>query len=262
MGRKGGRRTLRERSGQVLSVNARAHHKRQRRSKRERREEVKCNVKVNVVTGMKEGEKEAKQTGGDNKNKYMKDKESNVEAKRENGGGGGGGGDAKRQKTSIPYAAASAPQGKEEALRRLRSLHIQMRDLEQEMKVFENAVLPVDSVKEELSVNDFYQECVNRISLELAQQYDLLRNEFSKGFTQHGQSMEGHWYQLQSTISAVQSKHARYMTYLCCILGNTPQWISADKYCMIYDTIEADYPFVHEHIGIFANASNYLSINQ
>ena len=135
---------------------------------------------------MKEGEKEAKQTGGDNKNKYMKDKESNVEAKRENGGGGGGGGDAKRQKTSIPYAAASAPQGKEEALVRLRSLHIQMRDLEQEMKVFENAVLPVDSVKEELrnhkeedmSVNDFYQECVNRISLELAQQYDLLRNEF------------------------------------------------------------------------------------
>merc|ERR1712159_595422 len=176
--------------------------------------------------------------------------------------------DAKRQKTceSISYAT----QGKEEALVRLRSLHIQMRDLEQEMKVFENAVLPVDSVKEELrnhkekdmSVNEFYQECVNRISLELAQQYDLLRNEFSKGFTQHGQSMEGHWYQLQSTISAVHSKHARYMTYLCCKLGNTPQWISADKYCMIYDTIEADYPFVHEHIGVFLNASSYLSIIQ
>merc|ERR1712224_563814 len=113
-----------------------------------------------------------------------------------------------------------------------------------------------------MSVNDFYQECVNRISLELAQQYDLLRDEFSKGFTQHGQSMEGHWYQLQSTISAVQSKHARYMTYLCCKLGNTPQWISADKYCMIYDTIEADYPFVHEHIGIFLNASSYLLIIQ
>merc|ERR1711977_651176 len=170
--------------------------------------------------------------------------ESHVEAKGACAGcAKTSGSDAKRQKTceSISYT----PQGKEEALVRLRSLHIQMRDLEKEM-----------------SVNDFCQECMNRISLELAQQYDLLRNEFSKGFTQHGQSMEGHWYQLQSTISAVQSKHARYMTYLCCILGNTPQWISADKYCMIYDTIEADYPFVHEHIGIFANASNYLSINQ
>ena len=220
---------------------------------------------------MKEGEKEAKQTGGDNKNKYMKDKESNVEAKRENGGGGGGGGDAKRQKTSIPYAAASAPQGKEEALRRLRSLHIQMRDLEQEMKVFENAVLPVDSVKEELrnhkekdmSVNDFCQECMNKLGIELAKEYDVLRNEFSKGFTQHVHlTTEGDMYQLPSTISSAYSKHARWVVYLCCILGNTPQWISADKYCMSYDTIEADYPFVHEHIGIFANASSYLSINQ
>merc|ERR1711977_150916 len=195
--------------------------------------------------------------------------ESHVEAKGACAGcAKTSGSDAKRQKTC--ESVSSAPQGKEEALVRLRSLHIQIRDLEQEMKVFENAVLPVDSVKEELrnhkeedmSVNDFCQECMNRISLELAQQYDLLRNEFSKGFTQHEQSMEGHWYQLQSTISAVQSKHARYMTYLCCKLGNTPQWISADKYCMIYDTIEADYPFVDEHIGIFANASNYLSINQ
>ena len=220
---------------------------------------------------MKEGEKEAKQTGGDNKNKYMKDKESNVEAKRENGGGGGGGGDAKRQKTSIPYAAASAPQGKEEALRRLRSLHIQMRDLEQEMKVFENAVLPVDSVKEELrnhkekdmSVNDFCQECMNKLGIELAKEYDVLRNEFSKGFTQHVHlTTEGDMYQLPSTISSAYSKHARWVVYLCCILGNTPQWISADKYCMSYDTIEADYPFVHEHIGVFLNASSYLLIIQ
>ena len=196
--------------------------------------------------------------------------ESHVEAKGACAGcAKTSGSDAKRQKTC--ESVSSAPQGKEEALVRLRSLHIQMRDLEQEMKVFENAVLPVDSVKEELrnhkekdmSVNDFCQECMNKLGIELAKEYDVLRNEFSKGFTQHVHlTTEGDMYQLPSTISSAYSKHARWVVYLCCILGNTPQWISADKYCMSYDTIEADYPFVHEHIGVFLNASSYLLIIQ
>jgi len=182
---------------------------------------------------------------------------------------------AKKQKQAgggAPAPAGAPGKEGEEALRNLRSLHRLLGDLEQEMKVFQNVSLPIGDAAQELahgmaraqSADPFpaYVESKKRTNLAIASEYDKLKLELDKSYTQQIQISEGDLYTLQRSLFNVVHYHARYVAFICALLAKKPAWVSENKYSMVYDFVESDYPFSNDKVDALVNASGLLSIIQ
>eukprot|EP00212_Chloropicon_laureae_P003123 CAMPEP_0197487018 /NCGR_PEP_ID=MMETSP1311-20131121/2022_1 /TAXON_ID=464262 /ORGANISM="Genus nov. species nov., Strain RCC856" /LENGTH=417 /DNA_ID=CAMNT_0043030463 /DNA_START=181 /DNA_END=1434 /DNA_ORIENTATION=+ len=182
---------------------------------------------------------------------------------------------AKKQKQAgggAPAPAGAPGKEGEEALRNLRSLHRLLGDLEQEMKVFQNVSLPIGDAAQELahgmaraqSADPFpaYVESKKRTNLAIASEYDKLKLELDKSYTQQIQISEGDLYTLQRSLFNVVHYHARYVAFICALLAKKPAWVSENKYSMVYDFVESDNPFSNDKVDALVNASGLLSIIQ
>ncbi len=130
----------------------------------------------------------------------------------------------------------------EEALRNLRSLHVLLSDLEQEMKVFQNVPLPTGDVAQELAhamaqqqphgADPFptFVEMKKRMNLAIASEYDKIKGELDKSYTQQIQPSEGGLYALQRALFSAMHFHARYVALICALLAKKPAWVSENKY--------------------------------
>lgn len=155
--------------------------------------------------------------------------------------------------------------------RNIGTLHGLLRDLAQEMKSFDYQ-LPLheidDRVKEgedPATLKDVLSKKKDAISMKLAEEYDQVyqihqkvSSDIQRGLTT--EILDGALYTLQGYLSRTVALQGKYSAYLISIVNQNPEWVSEDCYSLIYDSLEADFPFMHEKVGLWLSASGLFAI--
>lgn len=174
----------------------------------------------------------------------------------------------KRQKMS------SASKVDEENCRQARNigtLHALLGDLAQEMKSFDYQ-LPLHEIDDRVKegedpaiLKDVLSKKKDAISMKLAEWYDQVyqihqkvSSDIQRGLTT--EILDGALYTLQGYISRTVTLQGKYSAHLISIVNQNPEWVSADSYSLIYDSLEADFPFMHEKVGLWLSASGLLAV--
>jgi hypothetical protein len=156
------------------------------------------------------------------------------------------------------------------ALESIKALHGLLRDLHLEMRTFEFP-LPLhevrfheDEVKDEAGLTKLIMRARDSHYINYAKLLDVIlghTQEISSGLERGAatESLDGSLYTLQGRLTELVAMHSKASALNIALANTNIDWVSEENYNLVYDSIEAISPFVHDKIGIFHSSSGALN---